>query len=716
MELGGRRKNKLNIYSIILFLLLILLLQLNDVSAQDNINSMINSLKSVDRLTYVNFKNLDKKIKNYKLYAINLSEDTQHYPLIVASEDNIESIRREIKASNLSEKEIMGTFADTLLNYKTFYITDQTGNHYYLILKENNDISDLESKQESSNKLLEDSQEESGIDIPIIWYIFGVIIISVVFFTLKVNRSQDKDNSISDAKIKGDYGEEDTVDPLEQSIEEVIASEESMMAMPKDELSEIMGLPQNMVLNMLVRFDIELFDTPQVKGMLQSVARGTLSLLNKLEAKKKYCETYTDKLRVLSPKEEELSKINNLIEDMSYISKEINDFNNNISVDIKLINRKWENINLMSKDEIAQSVYGYRDILVEARTEIWKYLMNIENCMVDAKKYLTKYRSDFAFASSDIEVVIEYLSGFEVIVDTIFDRLESIDMNQSLVQECIKQLVNEYQNLDKTIGIIEKQNNNILDNYEEVYQKIDDYDFNGYLEIVEELINEMDNNNQVIKEANQKVDKLEDKFNKREDVPVDEINKMKKSLDSHFEKFESIQQSIIEERELIKELAAINDKEKIKILSKSKKMEEEILKSLAKCKEEVCVTAYDFTNGRILDELSRLAEDKKIRIIIDSSSRDEGRNKEKKGKLKSWFSNNKNVEVRAYDRRSYGRYAKMHRKEIVIDNQIVITGSANFTYSGLSKNIERMLIIEETETANKLFNEFNDLWKQSRSI
>ena len=58
-----------------------------------------------------------------------------------------------------------------------------------------------------------------------------------------------------------------------------------------------------------------------------------------------------------------------------------------------------------------------------------------------------------------------------------------------------------------------------------------------------------------------------------------------------------------------------------------------------------------------------------------------------------------------------GNKNTMHHKFIVIDDEIVITGSPNFSWSGFNKNDENMLIIYDKELALEYRGEFDSLFE-----
>ena len=58
----------------------------------------------------------------------------------------------------------------------------------------------------------------------------------------------------------------------------------------------------------------------------------------------------------------------------------------------------------------------------------------------------------------------------------------------------------------------------------------------------------------------------------------------------------------------------------------------------------------------------------------------------------------------------------MHHKFIVIDENIVITGSPNFSWSGFNINDENMLIIYSKELAFEYSNEFDRLFGEGEVV
>lgn len=56
----------------------------------------------------------------------------------------------------------------------------------------------------------------------------------------------------------------------------------------------------------------------------------------------------------------------------------------------------------------------------------------------------------------------------------------------------------------------------------------------------------------------------------------------------------------------------------------------------------------------------------------------------------------------------------MHSKSIIIDNNYLILGSTNWTYSALKKNVEVSALIESTKHNSQASEQFEKLWKASK--
>lgn len=118
---------------------------------------------------------------------------------------------------------------------------------------------------------------------------------------------------------------------------------------------------------------------------------------------------------------------------------------------------------------------------------------------------------------------------------------------------------------------------------------------------------------------------------------------------------------------------------------------------------EVLVQAYGFTHNGIAQALLR-AHDRgvKVRVLLDERSE---------------VSNRYVIELMTnHDLvwRQDGKHAIAHNKVVVIDNQIVITGSFNFTNSAQTRNAENLLILKSEELASSYKKNWALHWAHSR--
>lgn len=114
--------------------------------------------------------------------------------------------------------------------------------------------------------------------------------------------------------------------------------------------------------------------------------------------------------------------------------------------------------------------------------------------------------------------------------------------------------------------------------------------------------------------------------------------------------------------------------------------EQAIVEELSKAKSEVLVQAYSFTSAPIAKALLNAKKRGiNVQIILDKSQN-------AKSYSSYTFFRNQNLPVFIDS-----AHAIAHNKIIIIDRQIVITGSYNFTKAAEQKNAENLLIIRSKE-------------------
>ena len=118
---------------------------------------------------------------------------------------------------------------------------------------------------------------------------------------------------------------------------------------------------------------------------------------------------------------------------------------------------------------------------------------------------------------------------------------------------------------------------------------------------------------------------------------------------------------------------------------------------------QVLVQAYGFTHNAIAQALIRAhARGVQVRVLLDQ---------------KSETSNRYVIELMVANDmvwRQDGQHAIAHNKVIVVDNNIVITGSFNFTNSAQTRNAENLLVLKSAELALSYKKNWELHWAHSR--
>ena len=129
---------------------------------------------------------------------------------------------------------------------------------------------------------------------------------------------------------------------------------------------------------------------------------------------------------------------------------------------------------------------------------------------------------------------------------------------------------------------------------------------------------------------------------------------------------------------------------------------ERLLTLINKATTSIHFMIYSFTNKEIADALIN-AQDRGVEVegVFD----------------KSWSSNryskDEYLEDAGIDIKYDGNPYTLHDKVMIIDDEIVVTGSYNFTNSANDKNEENSLIIKDISIANKYENEFDKIYLEA---
>lgn len=112
---------------------------------------------------------------------------------------------------------------------------------------------------------------------------------------------------------------------------------------------------------------------------------------------------------------------------------------------------------------------------------------------------------------------------------------------------------------------------------------------------------------------------------------------------------------------------------------------------------------YRFNHPGLAEALEEVAErGVRVRLLVDG-------NKYKESRTTQELLADSNLRFRlAFGRQ--GRGSKMHHKFVILDQQIVLTGSYNWTHESEEENQENLLILRDAYTVDAYTEEFDALW------
>src|SRR3989338_3610388 len=125
---------------------------------------------------------------------------------------------------------------------------------------------------------------------------------------------------------------------------------------------------------------------------------------------------------------------------------------------------------------------------------------------------------------------------------------------------------------------------------------------------------------------------------------------------------------------------------------------EKVVEELKKAEKSIYYLAYSFTDDTIAKEL--LKTKAQVEGIIDTQ-KFEGDERETLKKRKLY---------------EYTGAGLLHHKAFIIDEEIVITGSANHTGNGYDNNNENIVIIKDNSIAKEFMKEYERIKKETREV
>ena len=127
-----------------------------------------------------------------------------------------------------------------------------------------------------------------------------------------------------------------------------------------------------------------------------------------------------------------------------------------------------------------------------------------------------------------------------------------------------------------------------------------------------------------------------------------------------------------------------------------------IVKELGKAKDTIPVQAYSFTSYRIVKGLlGAHKREVKVEVILDKSQRIDQYSS-------ASFFYNSGIPVKIDS-----QHALAHNKVMIIDGEIVIIGSFNFTKAAEEKNAENLLVIRDKRLAERNIKNWQEHEKHS---
>lgn len=128
-----------------------------------------------------------------------------------------------------------------------------------------------------------------------------------------------------------------------------------------------------------------------------------------------------------------------------------------------------------------------------------------------------------------------------------------------------------------------------------------------------------------------------------------------------------------------------------------------ITEQLQQCTNSLDICVFTLSDDRILDAIIACYRDGiTIRVLSDNDKQyDRGSD------IRTLSDAGVDVRVDVSD-------AHMHHKFMVVDEQIVVTGSYNWTRSAATRNAENIVIIDDQSTAESFLEEYERLWLEAR--
>jgi phosphatidylserine/phosphatidylglycerophosphate/cardiolipin synthase-like enzyme len=150
-------------------------------------------------------------------------------------------------------------------------------------------------------------------------------------------------------------------------------------------------------------------------------------------------------------------------------------------------------------------------------------------------------------------------------------------------------------------------------------------------------------------------------------------------------------------------LVNINNQQMEVYFSPDDGVEERLIALIESAKENIYFLAFSFTSDRLAQAIIERAQaGVVVKGVLDQSQIQGNQGGEYEHFLAAGL-----------DVVPDGNPKKMHDKVMIVDNQIVITGSYNFTASAARKNDENLVVFYSRDLASIYLKEFNRIWEMA---
>jgi len=133
---------------------------------------------------------------------------------------------------------------------------------------------------------------------------------------------------------------------------------------------------------------------------------------------------------------------------------------------------------------------------------------------------------------------------------------------------------------------------------------------------------------------------------------------------------------------------------------------DELIRTAAK---SIDAAIYRFNHPQRLDALaSAAARGIRVRLVLDRNKYEESRSTQE-------LLGNCAIPFRlAFGRNGPG--SKMHHKFAIVDSQLLVTGSYNWTLESEQENLENLIVLRDRETIELYAQEFESLWTEAAPL